>query len=196
LVDSAAGIEAIIAGMRAHRDNVDVQEMGCSALGNLAWSNSAIQARIADLGGIEEIVRATQTHVRSGGCMQKCTLALGNLSCHAQNQVKVAQLNGIQLILQALTEHPQHTLCIQYCCWALKNLCLHAENKLRVMRANGHKLVVAALKANPGHAGIVDEACQTLGKLAWGNAEHQNKIASEGGIEAIVAGKCSKVRTY
>jgi hypothetical protein len=41
------------------------------------------------------------------------------------------------------------------------------------MRANGHKLVVAALKANPGHAGIVDEACQTIGKLAWGNAEHQ-----------------------
>jgi hypothetical protein len=29
---------------------------------------------------------------------------------------------------------------------------------------------------------------QTLGKLAWGNAEHQNKIATEGGIEAIVAG--------
>ena len=102
--------------------------------------------------------------------MQKGTLAMGNLACHAQNQVKVAQLNGIQLILQALTEHPQHTLCIQYCCWALKNLCLHAENKVRVMRANGHKLVVAALKANPGHAGIVDEACQTLGKLAWGNA--------------------------
>ena len=187
-VATAAGIEAIIAGMRAHRDNVDVQEMGCSALGNLAWSNSAIQARIAELGGIEEIVRATQTHVRSGGCMQKCTLALGNLACHAQNQVKVAQLNGIQLILHALTEHPQHTLCIQYCCWALKNLCLHAENKVRVMRANGHKLVVAALKANPGHAGIVDEACQTLGKLAWGNAEHQNKIASEDGVEAIVAG--------
>jgi len=64
-----------------------LQEMGCSALGNLAWSNSAIQARIAELGGIEEIVRATQSHVRSGGCMQKCTLALGNLACHAQNQV-------------------------------------------------------------------------------------------------------------
>ena len=102
--------------------------------GNLAWSNSAIQARIAELGGIEEIVRATQTHVRSGGCMQKCTLALGNLACHAQNQVKVAQLNGIQLILHALTEHPQHTLCIQYCCWALKNLCLHAENKVSPLR--------------------------------------------------------------
>ena len=29
---------------------------------------------------------------------------------------------------------------------------------------------------------------QTLGKLAWGNAEHQNSIAAEGGIEAIVAG--------
>jgi hypothetical protein len=31
-------------------------------------------------------------------------------------------------------------------------------------------------------------SAQTLGKLAWGNAEHQNKIATEGGIEAIVAG--------
>jgi hypothetical protein len=46
-VASGAGIEVVIAGMRAHRDNVDVQEMGCSALGNLAWSNAAIQVRIA-----------------------------------------------------------------------------------------------------------------------------------------------------
>lgn len=44
------------------------------------------------------------------------------------------------------------------------------------------------MKNNPGHSGIVDEACQTLGKLSWGNADHQNKILAEGGIEAIVAG--------
>jgi hypothetical protein len=172
-VCSAGGIEAIIAGMQAHRGNVDVQEMGCSALGNLAWSNAPIQQRIAELGGVEEIVRAMQTHLRSGGCMQKCTLALGNLGCHPTNQVKIAQLNGIQLILDALQEHPQHQLCIQYCCWAMKNLCLNADNKGQIIRSNGHRLVVQALKNNSGHSGIVDEACQMLGKLAWGNADHQ-----------------------
>ena len=174
-VCSAGGIEAIITGMQSHRGNVDVQEMGCSALGNLAWSNAPIQQRIADLGGVEEIVRAMQTHLRSGGCMQKCTLALGNLGCHPTNQVKIAQLNGIQLILDALQEHPQHQLCIQYCCWAMKNLCLNADNKGQIIRSNGHRLVVQALKNNSGHSGIVDEACQMLGKLAWGNADHQGE---------------------
>jgi hypothetical protein len=174
-VCSAGGIEAIISGMQSHRGNVDVQEMGCSALGNLAWSNAPIQQRIADLGGVEEIVRAMQTHLRSGGCMQKCTLALGNLGCHPTNQVKIAQLNGIQLILDALQEHPQHQLCIQYCCWAMKNLCLNADNKGQIIRSNGHRLVVQALKNNSGHSGIVDEACQMLGKLAWGNADHQGE---------------------
>jgi len=33
-----------------------------------------MQARIAELGGIEEIICATQTHVRNGGCMQVLSL--------------------------------------------------------------------------------------------------------------------------
>jgi hypothetical protein len=34
----------------------------------------------------------------------------------------------------------------------------------------------------------VEEACGCIRKLVWGNAENQNRIAMEGGIEAIING--------
>ncbi len=46
-------MEAIVAGMKAHPSRINVSQQGALALGDLAWSNSAVQQRVGQCGGIQ-----------------------------------------------------------------------------------------------------------------------------------------------
>jgi len=69
-IASAGGIAAVVTAMRTHagQGHEGLQEMGCRALGNLGWSDLALQKRIKDEGG-EGVVKAAVT---AAGATAKC----------------------------------------------------------------------------------------------------------------------------
>lgn len=46
-------MEGIVAGMKSHPSRLNVSQQGALALGDLAWSNSGVQQRIGQGGGIQ-----------------------------------------------------------------------------------------------------------------------------------------------
>jgi hypothetical protein len=52
-IASESGIEAIVAGMKAHPSRLNVSQQGALALGDLAWSNTAVQQRIGQCSGVQ-----------------------------------------------------------------------------------------------------------------------------------------------
>ena len=62
LVASEGGVEAILAAMMAHQNHLGLQEMGCGALDNVAWSDPALQARVRDAGAVDIVEAAIADH--------------------------------------------------------------------------------------------------------------------------------------
>ena len=56
-IAAAGGIEAVVRVMGEHQANAAVMEQACWALGNIGWSDEALQKRIKDAGA-ESLVRS------------------------------------------------------------------------------------------------------------------------------------------
>ena len=100
------GIESIVAAMRGHKPDRDVQLQALRALGNLAVHGNEVQDLIAGHGGIESVVEALRSHAGDSAVQLQGLRALGNLAySHAANSVKIAAAGGIPAALQAMAAH-------------------------------------------------------------------------------------------
>ncbi len=74
-IAEACGIEAVVAGMQAHKASVLVQEPACASLRSLAFNDSN-KFKIAGAGGIEAVLSAMKAHTASVFVQQHACAAL------------------------------------------------------------------------------------------------------------------------
>ena len=75
----------------------------------------SLQAKIAELGGIEVLINAMREHLSKPLVQQYGATALRNLTLHnAENKKAIARLKGIEALISAMETHPTVATVQQY----------------------------------------------------------------------------------
>ena len=192
-IADAGGIDDVLAAMRAHRSHAGMQEWGCGALSNLALQHIGNQitqdadnpVKIADAGGIADVLVAMRTHRSHAGVQVQSCGALSNLALNANNNAKIADAGGIADVLAAMRAHGSHAGVQDWGCNALSILA-RTDSKVKIVAAGGIADVLAAMRAHRSHAGVQLQSCSALSILALGT-DIKVKIADAGGIADVLA---------
>ena len=94
--------KAVIAAMKKHPANAEVQQMGCMALGLFSHDKTMLAA---EAGSIEAIVAAMRAHPSNADVQQYGCNALCEIAFNAANQVLVAKAGGIEAVVAAMRTH-------------------------------------------------------------------------------------------
>lgn len=92
------GIDAVVLALKNHRDNVNVQQNGCRAIGQFAYKNGLFdfnccndsdenRVTIARAGGVDATVAALKRHIGNPGVQEAGCAALRHLAYNNGNQV-------------------------------------------------------------------------------------------------------------
>ena len=76
----AGAIEAVAAALRAFPLNAAVQEAGCGALANIAWSRGELQARARSAGALGLCEAALRAFPEHRGVQKYAKLSVGKLT--------------------------------------------------------------------------------------------------------------------
>lgn len=136
---SVGGIIVILAAMRAHAGDANVQVQACCALQSLSWNNDNNQLVIAGSGGIIVVVAAMTAHEGLVSMQLSGCLVLRNVASHNSStaQESIASAGGIDTVVAAMGAHTLeldlqeqgcavHKLCI--CIPYLINVCVNVNH--------------------------------------------------------------------
>lgn len=102
------GISIVLAALKMHSENSDVQHYGCWTLMNLAY-NSSNRLRIAAEGGIQVFLDSLDSHPTHQGVQELGCWGLSNLACSDENNSLIADQNGGAYVIRAMNQHPDST---------------------------------------------------------------------------------------
>jgi hypothetical protein len=187
-------IEVIMRAMTAHSNVTEVQEQGCGALANLAWTDDASlsiaanRVSIAAIRGIETIISAMTVHRNVSKVQELGCLALGNLAWrNYANGVSIAAKYGIEAILNAMTAHSNASKVQEQGCIALGIVTFHNNaNCISIAAKHGIEAIVSAMTAHIDVPEVQEYGCAALAILAWNDANNILIVVKDG-IEAIVS---------
>ena len=146
--------QAVLIAMRRHRDHADVQEVGCTALGNLGNNNAENQVKLMELEAAQAILEAMRRHRDHADVQEKGCFALWNLATNPKNEVKLMELEAAQAFLEAMKGHRDHAAVQQFSCGALLILAMNAENKVKLMELEAAQAILEAMKRHRDHAAV------------------------------------------
>ena len=126
-----------------------MQEKGCRALWDLATTDNRI--KIADAGGIADVLAAMRAHRLHARVQQYGCSALGNLAVNADNSVKIADAGGITDVLAAMRAHKSNAEVQGKGCLALWDLAT-TDIRIKIADAGGIADVLAAMRAHQSNA--------------------------------------------
>src|SRR3989338_2633430 len=105
-IGECGGIEAVVAAMRSHSANLDIQSNGCSVLLNLALDIDA-NARIGGCGGVEVVVAAMCAHLADSDVQYfRCGAILNLAVNNSANKARIREYGGIEAAVAAMQSQP------------------------------------------------------------------------------------------
>ena len=121
--DSGA-LALVVAAMRRHKGNADIQKWGCWCLFQLSYGASKVKGEVGKTGGIEAIVGAMRLGVDNLTIAQQGMAALGSLTVSTGGEVNAEdthevkeilcanivslQGEGLEVISKTMDAHPKH----------------------------------------------------------------------------------------
>eukprot|EP00961_Rhodomonas_salina_P084023 1129582-Rhodomonas_salina.1 len=151
-IGAKGGIEAVVAAMKEHRKDWEVQRQeDWGLLANLArGSDPNNHLRIGGKGRIEAVVDGMEEHRKVGDVQQEGCRALANLAQSSgsdpNNRLRIGAEGGIWAVIQRMKAHGAWAEVQQEGCRALLNLAHNSANRLKIRAAGGVEAVVACMK--------------------------------------------------
>ncbi|CAE8625887.1 unnamed protein product [Polarella glacialis] len=169
-------IEAVMAAMRRHPGNPEVQEAACAAVTEAAASSPEFQGAAATNGAVDEIVAAMRRFPGLPEFQAAACGALAGLAAnHPMNQSAVAASRGIEAIAAGMERFPEHGGLQAMACGALGNLAAnHLNNQATVAANGGIRLVLDTLRRHSGTPSVLTAA---LGALWCVVKRHKENLA-------------------
>lgn len=101
-------IPAVVNAMKAHPNEVIVQEKACHALKGMAWSDGRREISFVASGAVAAIIGAMQAHVSDPGVQLEACGAVGRIIHYGgpDRATVVASVSGLTAILNAIAAHP------------------------------------------------------------------------------------------
>ncbi|KAK9845291.1 hypothetical protein WJX81_002548 [Elliptochloris bilobata] len=174
-------VEGALAALRAASQGPFEVLEALEAVARLSWSDDEVRLLVADVGGVESVVRAMrahqhQEHVQCAGCLALMSLVRGEGEVSQANQWKVVRARGVEAIvaaMRALREHAmvQLSALLAFIPLALENAMLQAHVACLALEEVLHAMAVHRSVANVQAKGLI-----VLGVLGQGEEEVHEAI--------------------
>ena len=124
-----AGIKVVVAALRNHPGNSEVQKHGRETLVKLSPSAAGTTCRngIAKAGGIEAVVAALRSDQENSELQKHGCGFLDRLSGDVENAVRIAEAGGIAAVVAALNSHQKNSDIQIQGCRALSKIAAKAQ---------------------------------------------------------------------
>lgn len=155
-------VPAVVNAMKAHPNEVIVQEKACHALQQMAVVDGQREISFVASGAVAAIVGAMQAHVSDPGVQEEACIAIASIlkAGGADRATVVASVSGLTAIVNALAAHPEVQGVQVAGCGALLNLTSFRDdaNLPDLPKQQTEPLLAAAKKRFPEQCGrMVDK---------------------------------------
>jgi hypothetical protein len=157
--------EAVVGALRAHPSVAAVQEHGCGAVCNLAFTDEGIAAVLA-VGGAEAVVGALRAHLSVAAVQKEGCMAMVNLACTDEGKATLLAVGGAEAVVGALRAHPSVAAVQLEGCWAAAHLAEIAEGTTALKRAGAEQLAREASRNHPTDAHVQKQSKRVLTRLS------------------------------
>jgi hypothetical protein len=105
---SLSAVPAVVNAMKAHPNEVIVQEKACHTLRAMASADGKREVSFVASGAVAAIVGAMQAHVSDAGVQEEASAALGRILHYggADRATVIASVSGLTAVLNAIAAHP------------------------------------------------------------------------------------------
>jgi hypothetical protein len=177
--------------LRAHADDVEVQNYGCRALGLIPMGhNAAIRARASSLmcDAVTTVVAALNAHGADDCVSQYACGALWHLIDTEALRIEAAKIGAVTAVIAALRTHTADARMQNVACGAMRTLCYaNADNAVQASRAGALQTIVAVLRAFSADVLVQSAACNALASILDAEPRLQAAAGAAGAVEAIAA---------
>jgi ankyrin repeat protein len=153
-----SAVAAVVNAMKAHPNEMIVQETACKALRCLAPSDGKRELSMVASGAVAAIVGAMQAHVGDVGVQQEACSALAAIVHEggADRATIVASVSGVTAILNALSAHSKQVSVQKTGLQALVSMTDHAKeaNLPELPRSQTEPILINAKQAFPKECGL------------------------------------------
>lgn len=181
----AGATAAVAAGMRAHVDDVCVQQAACFALSLLVADAPDNRNMAAAAGCIEAIIAAMQMHGQEGGLQEYACAALWHLvRSTPSNCIRAAAAGATAAVVTAMIAHPLSLNVQTMGCRMLDELAGEAVNRAAFEGAGAAAAVLAAMKTFP-EGSMQHLGCAALVHLVQ-RIGRGDEVCAAGAIEVMM----------
>jgi hypothetical protein len=119
-----SAVAAVVNAMKAHPNEVIVQEKACHTLALLARTDGQREISFVALGAVGAVVGAMQAHVSDAGAQEEACSAIAEIIKYggADRATIVASVSGLTALVNAIAAHPDAAGVQQQACRALREL--------------------------------------------------------------------------
>lgn len=117
-------VPAVVNAMKAHPNEIIVQEKACSALKGMAWADGKREISFVASGAVAAIIGAMQAHVSDQNVQEEACGAIGRIIRYGgpDRATIVASVSGLTAIINAIAAHPTSIGVQKDGCRALREL--------------------------------------------------------------------------
>jgi ankyrin repeat protein len=151
-----SAVPAVVNSMKAHPNQVIVQEKACYALKGMAWSDGRREVSFVASGAVASIVGAMQAHVSDAGVQEGACGAIAEIIRFGGDDraTIVASVSGLTAIVNALAAHPDVVGVQRAGCDALRELTEFTNANLpELPKSQADPLLMAARDKFPQECG-------------------------------------------
>jgi hypothetical protein len=182
-------MECVLAALKAHANDVSVQERGCWALCRLLTDAPAHKARAASAGAAPLLLAALRQHAGDAEVAENALLALSALSGDAGGVTRICAANGIADVAAAMARRPSAPLIQRSCSNLLINCTVNdPARKQQAADAGAVEAAIAVLgvAAHAEDDELQSRNCRLLSVLC-GEAAIASRAIDARGLEALLA---------
>merc|ERR1719253_2412965 len=156
---------SVVNAMKAHPNEMIVQEKACRALQFLAPADGRREVSMVASGAVASVVAAMQAHVGDASVQEEACAAIGAIVKHGggDRATVVASVSGVTAILNAIAAHPREVKVQQQglnALWQLTNFDANDASMPELPRAQTEPLLAQAKEVFP------NECNELVGKLS------------------------------
>jgi hypothetical protein len=179
-------LDLIVAAMRTHPNEVELQICGCRAVWNLS-ATPTNQVGFVAAGALDALLGAMEEFLDEPEVQEKAMAALSNLGAAEANLDILLDKGAVGRIVEAMNRHSEDARVQVKGCTAIINLASHdSPVKRKILEAGAGGAVVVSMVMHPEHSDLQEKALRAIRNLCANNDENKVDLANIGGVDAVI----------
>jgi hypothetical protein len=186
-VVNAGAVQAIVAGMTVHNEDLDVVDIALKVLCNLATDvSSETQGILAAQGAVQAIVEVLSQYHDNQDMAVTAVDCLNNMAVDMDNSTVMIKQGACEASVKALGSLSFDPELVGAAAHLLATLSTNISNLGRIFEASVVQSLIRALQEYPTDQDITVHGLTAIGNLTY-NANRARQIADIGGISQVIS---------